>query len=156
MLIAAGLMSLLLAACGSSGNNTAPTAPTARNYTQLLATLSKRENGIQSAVQSGLHTTKVSQLQQTLSTYADQQEKVASELSSAKPPSNAQAANSALAKGLNDSVAAVRSVLPRVGKASSVKAAVAILGSDKAAVQAGKEIDAALAELKSLGYTPGS
>ena len=71
-----------------------------------------------------------------------------------KPPKDAEAANAELARGEHDSAAAVRSVLPKLAKFTSAKAAIGFLRGLNP--KGGHELDHALSQLKKLGYTKGS
>ena len=73
-----------------------------------------------------------------------------------KPPKNAEAANALLARGEHDTATATRTVLPQLAKLKSVKAALSLLNKTQGNANGGRELDQALAELKTLGYTKGS
>lgn len=68
-----------------------------------------------------------------------------------EPPTNAEAANTELAKGQHDTAAELQAVIPRIKKMPNAKAAIAYLQKTPSTT-GGHEVDAALAQLKKLGY----
>jgi hypothetical protein len=155
--LAAAALCMALGACGSSNNDsTTTTALTAQQYTQFLQKLSQREDAAHQALDQARHASSLAQVQQILSTFAADQDGVAAQLSSVRPPQNAQAANDQFDNAFKDTAAAVRELIPQVAKAGTPQAAIAALGKSKSLQQSGQEVDAALAQLKKLGYTQGS
>jgi len=90
-----------------------------------------------------------------LSTFANAAQKLGDEVAALKPPKNAEAANALLARGEHDTATATRAVLPQLAKLKSVKAALSLLNRTQGSANGGRELDQALAELKTLGYTKG-
>ena len=67
------------------------------------------------------------------------------------PPTNAESANTELAKGQRDTASEIQALRPKIRKMTSAQAAIAYL-SKKPTTKGGQEIDQALAKLKQLGY----
>jgi hypothetical protein len=153
--LAAAIACVALAACGSSNSNSTTTTPlSAQQYKQYLQRVGNRDDQAHRAFdQSFHHANSVAQLQQALTTFATEQERVAAQLSSVTPPQNAQAAADQFVKAYSDTAAAIRAVLPQVANAGSPQAALAVIQKSKRARQAGQELDAAIGQLKKLGYT---
>jgi hypothetical protein len=152
--LAAVIACAALAACGSSNSNSTTTTPlSAQQYKQYLQRVGQSDDRAHKALDQGLHANSVAQLQRALTTFATEQERVATQLSSVTPPQNAQAAADQFEKGYRDTAAAIRAVLPQVAKAGSPQAALAVIQKSKRGRQAGQELDAAIGQLKKLGYT---
>jgi hypothetical protein len=98
----------------------------------------------------------VTQVTDALRVFATDQQTVAGKLTDLAPPSDAKAANSALAKAFADNARATRGVLTRLGSAKTPRQAFAVIGRAKDAQKSGQEIDSALKQLVKLGYTKGS
>ena len=157
-LLTAGIACLMLVACGSSndGSSTATTQLTPQQYKRFLRQLAHREDQAHRSLEQSLHGKGLTQLKHALIAYAKDQESVANELSSVKPPQNAQAAHAQLEKASRDTAAAIYAVIPKVAAAKSVQAALQEIQHAKGAQRAGQETDAALAQLQKLGYTKAS
>jgi hypothetical protein len=154
----AAIAGLALASCGSSNDtsSTATTQLTPQQYKSFLRQLAQREDQAHTTLEQSLHGESVAQLKNALIAYAEDQESVADELSSVKPPQDAEAAQAQLEQASTDTAAAVHGVIAKVAAAKSVKVALREIQSDESAQQAGQETDAALAQLQKLGYTKGS
>jgi len=98
----------------------------------------------------------VAEIRARLSTFANAAQKLGDQVAALKPPKNAEAANALLARGEHDTATATRTVLPQLAKLKSVKAALSLLNKTQGNANGGRELDQALAELKTLGYTKGS
>lgn len=154
---AAAAACLLIAGCGSSGTDTTNTqALTPQQYEQLLRKEQQRENEAHKAVEESFHATSVERITQALSAFAKDQEARAEDLAAVDPPENAKSAQSKLERAFKETAAAINRLIPEVEKAGSAKEALALLQKAKGPQHAGQELDAALAELKKLGYTSGS
>jgi hypothetical protein len=159
--LAASMTCVALAACGSGSNNNTTTTTTmplsAQQYKQFLRGLARLGDQAHKALDPILmNPTSLSELQQALKTYAADQGRAAAQASKVTPPANAKAANDQLEKALTDTAAAIRQVLPQVASAGTPKAALAIIQKAKGPQQAGRELDAALAQLQKLGYEKAS
>ena len=156
--LAAAITCLALAACGSSNDNATTTTPlSAQQYKQFLHGLSRLEDQAHQTLDPAVRNpTSLSELQQALNTFATDQEKAAAQVSNVTPPANAKAANDQLDKAFRDTAAAIHQVLPQIASAGSPKAALAVIQKAKGLQQAGNELDAALGQLRKLGYTKGS
>ena len=78
------------------------------------------------------------------------------EVAALKPPRSAEAANALLARGEHDTASATIAVLPQLAKLKSVKAALSFLNKSHGNGKGGRELDQALAELKTIGFTKGA
>lgn len=153
-----------VAACSSSTTPEAPPAGTsgsssplsAAAYMHVLKQIAAEEGRAQHAVQAAFHARTAAQVRSALTAFADDQQRVAGELNSTVPPPNAQAANAALAHAFADNAAATRQVAQQTAHAATAKAALRIIQGATSAQRSGREIDAALARLRKLGYTAGS
>jgi hypothetical protein len=155
VLLAVAIACIGLVACGSSSNSTTTEALTPQQYKQFLRAVSQHENEARKTVQEGLHAKNTGEVTKALSAFAAAQEARAEELSSVTPPHNAQSATANLEKGLENTAAAINELIPQLEKANSPQEALAVIAKSKAPQQAGQEIEAAVSELKKLGYTAG-
>lgn len=142
-----------LAGCGGSGGGNGVSKA---EYQSELAKIANQAGAAHQAVEQGApQAATVAQLQALLRQFAAAEQRIGDEVANLKVPSDAKAANAELARGQHDDAAEIRAVLPQLAKYKSVHQAFGLLehlGSTKG----GREGDAALAELKRLGYTPGS
>ena len=136
--------------CGGSSSRLSASA-----YRARLATLGKEADTAQGNVEKAFSAASVAEIQARLKAFATADDRLGDEASSLKPPKDAETANAELARGEHDTAAATRSVIPKLAKFTSAKAAIAFLNK---AVQpkGGREIDHALAQLNKLGYAKGS
>jgi hypothetical protein len=148
---ALALVCALLPGCGGNGSRLSRSA-----YSARLATLGNEANKAQGDVENALHAKSVSEIEARLKAFAADDDRLGDEVSRLKPPKDAEAANAELARGEHDTAAAVRSVLPRVAKFTSPKAAIAFLSKSVGNAKGAHELDHALSQLKKLGYTKGS
>jgi hypothetical protein len=150
--VAAVTLVLLVSACGSSGGGGSGSAPlSASAYRAHLKTIGTESNKAQHAVEKGFRATSVPQLVTVLTAFAAADKRIGDQVAALKPPTNAGAANTELAKGEHDTASEVQALLPKIKKMSSAQAAIAYL-SKKSTTKGGHEIDEALAKLKRLGY----
>jgi uncharacterized protein YlxW (UPF0749 family) len=143
---------LFLAGCGGGSSDRL----SADEYRTQLAAIGKEAGHAQSDVEKGLHAKTLGELRDQLDKFAAEEEKIADEVDGLQAPKNAEHANHELAAGGHEIAADLHALLPKVAKARSVKAALALLDHDRAAAAAGQKIDHALTKLKGLGYTAGS
>lgn len=141
----------LLPGCGGGSSRLSRGA-----YRARLATLAKEANKVQTDLEKARQAKSVSEIEARLKAFASADDRLGDEVSRLKPPKDAEAANAELARGEHDLAAAVRSVLPRVAKFTSPKAAIAFLSTSLGNVKGAHELDEALGQLKKLGYTTGS
>jgi hypothetical protein len=108
-------------------------------------------NSAQHAVEKGFQSTSVPQLVKVLTAFEASEKRIGDEVAALKPPTNAVAANTELAKGQQDTATELQAVIPKIKKMPSAKAAVAYLEKTPS-TKGGHEVDSALAQLKKLGY----
>jgi hypothetical protein len=146
---------LLASACGSSGGGATSGTGSSRlstgAYRARLKTIAKESNTAQHAVEKGFRATSVPQLVTVLTAFGTAEGRIGDQVAALNPPTNAEAANTELAKGQHDTASEVRALLPKIKKMPSAQAAVAYL-SKKSTTKGGHEVDQALAKLKQLGY----
>ena len=148
--IALLLLLALVAGCGGS-SRLSPSA-----YRAKLATIGREANTAQGEVEKGLHAKSVADIRTRLSTFANATQKLGDEVAALKPPKNAEAANTLLARSEHDTASATRAVLPQLATLKSVKAALSFLNRSQGNAKGGRELDQALTELKKMGYAKGS
>jgi len=78
--------------------------------------------------------------------------RIGNEFAALRAPCDAEAANRAVAQAQRDQATAIRAMLPRISKAKTVKAAITVFATDKAYVKGERKQDAALKQLRKLGY----
>lgn len=148
-------MVLLASACGSGGSDSGASRLSPSAYKAKLKTIARESDSAQHALEAVLGTdfqSKTSaQLAKVLSTFAAAEKRIGDEVAAIKPPANAEAANRELAKGLRDTDENVRAIIPHVENLPNAAAGIAYLHKTPP-TNGGKEIDAALAKLKKLGY----
>ena len=137
----------LLAACG--GGNSGRLSASA--YRARLQTVAKESDSAQHAVETGFQAKSVPHLVKVLTAFEAAEKRIGNQVAALKPPQNAEAANTELAKGQHDTAAELQALLPKVEKMRSAKAAISYLEKTPT-TKGGHEVDAALAELKKLGY----
>jgi hypothetical protein len=137
----------LLSACGGSGSGRL----SASDYRAHLKTIAKESDAAQHAVERGFQATSVPHLVKVLTTFQAAEKRIGDEVAALKPPQDADAANAELAHGQRDTASELQAVLPKIKKMPSAKAAIAYLSKTQT-TKGGREVDAALAQLKKLGY----
>jgi hypothetical protein len=144
---------LLVSACGSGGGGGAGTSSrlSASAYRAHLKTIAKESDTAQHAVEKGFRASSVPQLVTVLTAFGTAEKRIGNEVAALKPPTNAEAANTEAAKGLQDTASEIQALLPKIRKMPSAQAAIAYL-SKKSTTKGGHELDEALAKLKQLGY----
>jgi len=145
---------LLVSACGSGGGGTGggtSSSLSASAYRAHLKTIAKESNTAQHAVEKGFRASSVPQLVTVLTAFGTAEKRIGDEVAALSPPTNAEVANSELAKGQQDTASEIQALLPKIRKMTSAQAAIAYL-SKKSTTKGGHEIDQALAKLKQLGY----
>jgi hypothetical protein len=147
-LLALGLLCALAAGCGGSSSTLSASA-----YRARLAAIGQEAAKAQQDVQQGLQAKTVAGLSARLKAFAAADDRLGTEVGDLNPPKDAATANAALAKAEHDTAQAIRSALPQISSQKSVKEALAQLQANTVGRQAGMEIDAALKQLKALGYT---
>jgi hypothetical protein len=140
----------LLAGCGGSSRLSASA------YRSRLATIGTEAAKAQGNVEKALTAKNVAEIQTRLEAFATAQNRLGDEVSRLKTPKDAEAANSALARGEHDTAVAVRAALPKLAAFTSPKKAIAFLNKRLGNAKGSHEVDHALDQLKKLGYTKGS
>jgi hypothetical protein len=135
-----------LTACGGTSRLSAT------DYKTKLEALSRQDTKVHANVDNLPKSKSVSQMKAGLAAFAAGERKLGAQVAALKPPKNAQQANAALAKGFNDTAGEMGQVLTAVGPAKTPQQALSIIGRLGPKMHAGKELDAALAQLQRLGY----
>jgi hypothetical protein len=147
-------LSLLLSACGSGGGGTSGGSSSrlsADSYRAHLKTVAKESDAAQHAVEKGFRARSMARLVTVLAAFGTAEKRIGEQVAALNPPSNAQAANTELAKGERDTASEIQALLPKIKKMPSAQAAIAYL-SKHSTSKGGREIDQALAQLKRLHY----
>ena len=113
--------------------------------------IAKESDATEHAVEKGFQATSVPQLVKVLTAFRAAESRIGDEVGALKPPKDAEAANTELARGQHDTASELQAVLPKIKKMPSAKAAIAYL-TKAPTTKGGHEVDAALAKLKKLGY----
>jgi hypothetical protein len=147
------MMVMLLSACGGSGGTTSVSGGhlSAAAYRVHLKTVAKQSDAAEHAVEKGFQSTSVVQLVKVLVAFEAADKRIGDEVAALDAPANAESANAELAKGLHDNASELQALRPKIKKMTSAKAAVAYL-TKSPPKKGGQEEDAALAQLKKLGY----
>ena len=147
--VASGFLLVVLAA-GCGGGDDGRLSPD--EYRTQLAAIAKEATTAEGEVEKGLHAKTVGELRGKLDDFAAAEEKIADEVDALKPPKNAEPANHELAAGEHELAAELHTLIPKVEKAATAKAALALVSHDAVAASAGQKVDHALTQLKGLGY----
>lgn len=152
----------LVAGCGSSSSGGSPPSvasqpPTmsASAYKHALHQVGLEETRAQHQVENALHANTVLAMRAKLVRFGTVQTHAATQLIKLKPPLNAVTANTALATALTADAKVIRLLVARLAHVKSVSQAARIIERDPDGQKVGREIDAALKQLKQLGYTSG-
>jgi hypothetical protein len=145
--VPAMMMIALLAACGGGSGGRL----SASDYRAHLQTIAKESDTAQHAVEAGFQAKSVPGLVKVLTAFEATEKRIGNQVAALKPPQNAEAANTELAQGQHDTATELHAIIPKVEKMPSAKAAIAYLEKTPTS-KGGREVDAALAKLKKLGY----
>jgi hypothetical protein len=141
-----------VAGCGGAGGN----GVSKDAYRSELAKIAKEAGTAHQAVEDGApQATSIARIQAVLSRFAAAEDRIGDEVSKLKVPTDAKAANAELAKSQHDDAAELRAILPKLATFKSSQQAFMYLrqlGHSKG----GDEGQAALTQLKKLGYTSNS
>jgi ABC-type glycerol-3-phosphate transport system substrate-binding protein len=159
--VAIAVVAVALAGCGgsdkSSSNTSATTSTTTLSHAQYQARLAAANQAVtraENALQTTLRSKSITPAGAgaAIATFGAVQQKLGDGFASLKPPTNAQAANELLAKGLHDQAAEASKLSAKLKKAKTRSEAVALLKSVSGTTTGGKEVDKAVKELHGLGY----
>ncbi len=164
-LLTAGLLAASLAVvagCSSSGSAGPATSPSINPspvssfiYSKVLTTIVDLENKAQHDVTLAFKAKTVARMRAQLTAFANVQAQAAAVLGGGTPPAKAQSANAALKKAFSDNVTVIRTLVTRLASAKTVTQAVQLIRADSDVVRVSQEINNALTELQSLGFTSG-
>jgi type VI protein secretion system component VasK len=155
ILCIAALAALLLAGCGGSGGG-GGSRLSANAYRAKLTQIKQEAATAQANVAKGLQAKSLSELRQRLDTFANDTQRIGDEVAKLNPPQNADAANTELAAGLDETARATRAASKNVAGLHTPTEAIAYLEHSPANAKGAHQVDEALAKLKKLGYTSGS
>ena len=156
-LISLALCSLAVgvAGCGGGGGNGGTSTVSKAEYQSELKKVSQEAGAAHGAVEAAAPQARtIAQVQAVLRRYATAEDKLGSDISNLKVPSDARSANAELAQAQHDDASAIRTILPKLAKFKSVQQAIAYLQS-VGNTKGGQEGNDALTQLKKLGYTAG-
>jgi hypothetical protein len=147
----AALAVLLLAACGGGGSRLS-----ASEYRTQLAQIKQEAASAQASVAKGLQAKTLAELKGRLDAFADSTQRIGDKVSKLKPPQNAEAANTELAQGLQETARATRDASKQITGLHTPREAISYLEHSSLNEKGAQRVNHALARLKQLGYTSGS
>ncbi|HEU5476372.1 MAG TPA: hypothetical protein VFU64_00895 [Gaiellaceae bacterium] len=134
-----------LAACGSGRLSKA-------DYRNQLGVILKSSSLAHHSLSlAGATAQTVPQLQTHLRRFAASEDRLGDEVSALKPPKDAEAANTLVAKGAHHDATEVRKLIPKLSKFSNVRQALHFLNG-VGHTKGGQELDKATRKLRKLGY----
>ena len=126
----------------------------ASEYTAQFLTIAQQKRDAEKKL--GLDSTPTAKTAKALSSqlegFSASLTRIGNEFAALRPPRDAEAANRAVAQAQRDQATAIRAMLPRISKAKTVKAAITVFATDKAYIKGERKQDAALKQLRKLGY----
>jgi hypothetical protein len=141
---------LLLAACGG-GSRLSQDA-----YRTKLAQVKQEAAGAQASVAKGLQAKTLAELRGRLDAFAESTQRIGDEVANLKPPQNAEAANTELADGLQETARATRDASKQITGLHTPQEAISYLEHSPLNKKGARQVDEALTKLQQLGYTSGS
>jgi len=124
-------------------------------YKRRLARLNLQETLATKKVTNAARTARsVPQLRRALVGYANEQAQIGAEIGFIRAPAKAEKANALLSKGFIQSAAQLKAFLPRLRLIRNPHAALILIEHNRP--RAGMELDRAAAQLRRLGFSPGS
>jgi hypothetical protein len=145
-------VALALTACGGSSHKTLTPA----QYKAKLAALGRQDDKAHAGMDNLPHAKSVAAMRSGMRSFAAAERRLGNEVAALEPPANAAAANALLAKGFRDTAGEIGHVLQLLAPAKTPQQALQVLGRAGSSLSGGKELDAALAKLRKLGYAHGS
>jgi hypothetical protein len=142
-------LGVLLLAAGCGGSSRLSKDEYKARLTALNREVDKAESTARSAVTPNAT---VDQIRSALSRVAAAQQHVGDEVAKLKPPKEAEAANSLLARAAHDLAAEVREVVKKLGPVKSQKQALGLVQSMLQSARGARELDQATAQLRKLGF----
>jgi len=149
-LLTAALAAVVVAGCGGGSSRLSKA-----DYRAKLTAISHEAQQAQNDVAKGLGASSVDELHGRLIRFADASQRLGDEIANLKPPKDAEAANTELARGEHDTAHEVKGAAAAIQKLKTPQAAFRYL-QKLGGLKGGHELDAALRKLKKLGYTSGS
>ena len=141
---------LLLAACGG-GSRLSQDA-----YRTKLAQVKKEAASAQADVAKGLQAKTLDELRGRLDAFAESTQRIGDEVANLKPPENAEAANTELADGLQETARATRDASKQITGLHTPREAISYLEHSTLNQKGARQVNEALTKLHQLGYTSGS
>lgn len=121
-------------------------------YKAKLVQIKQEAATAQANVAKGLQATTLAELQQRLDAFAGDTKRIGDEVAKLNPPQNAEAANTELAAGLHETARATSAASKAIAGLHTPKEAISYLEHQPTNAKGAREVDAALAKLKQLGY----
>lgn len=149
-LLTAALATAVVAGCGGGSSRLSKS-----DYRTKLTAISHEAQQAQNDVAKGLGASSIDELHGRLIRFADASQRLGDEIANVKPPKDAEAANTELARGEHDTAHEVRTAAAAIQKLKTPQAAFRYL-QKLSNLKGGHELDDALRKLKRLGYTTGS
>ena len=110
----------------------------------------------ESNVAQGLHATSLAELRQRIDAFSAATQRIGDEVAKLKPPQNAEAANTELARGLHETAQATHAQSGKIAALHTAQEAIAYLETTAGNQKGAHDVNEGLAKLQKLGYTSGS
>jgi hypothetical protein len=121
-------------------------------YRAKLTQIKQEAATAQTNVAKGLQAQSLAELRQRLDAFAADTQRIGDEVAKLNPPKDAEAANTELAAGLQETARATRAASKNIAGLHTPKEAIAYLESSPANAKGARQVDEALTKLKQLGY----
>jgi hypothetical protein len=149
-------LSPALAACGGGGGGGDDgNRLSANQYRSKLAVLDQSDSQAHANAELALKAKSVAEVRKRMKQFALDEQALSDELNKLRPPKDAEGANEDFARGAHDYSVAIAATVAQLSSVTSVDEAFAILRGGLGNTKGGREIDAALTELKKKGYGSG-
>jgi hypothetical protein len=129
----------------------------AEEYRAELATLTESQVQVHAEVEKAFSARTVDEVQERLAEFGDGQRRLGDGVEQLNPPEDAEDVNAAMARAAHefaDEIGVVVARLSRFEDPDATKAALALMDRSLERSKGARELDAALFELRRLGYTP--
>jgi hypothetical protein len=160
---ALGALVFLAAGCGGNGQHSTKAEPTPAHlqrgrvteagYKRHLYRINLQQTAAVNKIRKAVQKVKtVKQLKGVLLAYANEQERIGSQVGYIYPPKRVAKANSLLAQGFRDEAVQLRAMLPRLSKFKNPRLALLMIEHNQP--KGARELDQAVSQLKKLGINP--
>lgn len=138
---------LALVACGGEDRLSAD------EYRAEFTKLGKQADKAHADVEKAFKAKSVEEIRTRMAHFADYRQGLGDTVADLEPPKDAEDANTRLADGAHQVADEIRATLPLLADAKTPEAAIKLLNQRLGKSKGTQKLDAALSELKKLGYT---